>query len=121
MDLRLDRCITLIQGEDRVLGVTVMKDDPAFQPLDLTGYTEIVAVFIKRDGSALEKKLSVTGEVVIVDATCGRIAIALTAANTLALKASDRQSFELALTDAASKTRKVQILGRLNIEAKLEC
>mgnify|MGYP000452782235 CR=1 FL=1 len=66
MDLRLDRCVTVIQGEDRLIGVTVMKDDATFTPQDLTGVTEIVAVFIKRDGSALEKKLSVSPEVVIV-------------------------------------------------------
>lgn len=121
MELNLHRPITLIQGEDREVGVTVLYDSQEFKPYDLTGVTEIVATFIKRDNSTFVKKLSITGEVVVVDEECGKFTITLTAADTENMKASDKQSFEVAITDAGSKVRKFQVIGRLNVKMRLEC
>lgn len=118
--LSLSRPIEVIQGEDRTIGLTIMKDSDEFEPYDLTGVTEISVLFIKRDASTLERTLSGAGGVTVVAATAGRIAVALTAAQTADLKVSNNQSFEIAIT-IASKIRKVQVLGRLNVIGELEC
>lgn len=114
------RC-RIIQGEDRNIPVVLLLDNSTWTPLNLTGATEIVATFIKRDGTAIDKTLSGSGGVTIVDATCGSILIALSAVNTNDMKASDKQSFEIAVTLASGKIRKTQVLQRLDVVAKLEC
>ena len=117
--INLDNAISIIQGEDRIIPVILLIDNEPFKPWDITGATEIVATFIKRDNATLLKKLSLA-EVTIVEAVCGQIEIALTAADTDSMRVSDKQSFEVAVT-IAGKVRKTQIIGRLNVIGKLEC
>ena len=117
--INIDNAISIIQGEDRTIPVILLIDNEPFKPWDITGATEIVATFIKNDQTTITKTLTAL-QVSIVEAVCGMIEIELAAADTLNMRVSDKQSFEIAVT-IAGKVRKTQIMGRLNIRSKLEC
>lgn len=90
--------LTLIRGTDRKFGVKITKDTSnsatSGDPFDLTGATEIRALFGKEDGTVLVKTL--TAEAIeITDELYGKISISLTDTETGSLKVGEAQSFEI--------------------------
>ena len=114
----------IIQGEDESLTVQLKKPDGSF--VDLTGVTEIDAVFFKEDMTCLHKKLSLA-EIVLLNALAGKFQIIMPKADTAVLKLSpvDAQtglagysSFEITYTIAGLDT-KVQFIDSYQVIASL--
>jgi len=105
--------LNIIQGEDRTL--TVLLKDGDGNAYDLTGNTEITALFCAAAGGTLPSAPTKTGgEITIVgSADCGKIQIVLTDADT-ALLATGNQDFEIEL-DAGTDKRIVQLLKAINV------
>lgn len=100
--------ISIIQGSKATLNVRLlMKTSSLPDPLDLTGVTEITTCFFNQDGTELMPSLT-GGEITVTDAIFGKIAIALTAAQTLILAAVDSATLEISI-DFGSGVSKVQI------------
>lgn len=80
----------IVQGEDKsvTIKLTQKTNGPTNgYPFDLTGATEIEAIFLKTDGTCLHKKLSLA-QIVILNALAGSLQVLLTAADTALLAVS---------------------------------
>lgn len=109
----------ITKGEDKVLTVQ-LKDKKSEEFTDLTGVSEIIALFKNQDNSILQKKLSTSG-VALVNALAGKFQILLTSAETLALLVSPEGEFsdiEIRYT-LASKVAIVDLKGSIKVEANL--
>lgn len=96
--------LSVYQNESRDLPVRVQMPDCL--PFDLTGVTEIQARFRATDGLVYIKTLTNEGGLnfgvsVVGAPTAGRLSIALSPADTLALKMGERQDFTLAIYKGA--------------------
>ena len=78
--------------------VGLKKDNLSYDPLDLTGVAEITACFQKTDGTELMISLTGGGITILGNPILGKIAIALTAAQTALLAVVEASTLELALT-----------------------
>jgi len=80
----------IVQGEDKTVTVKLTQkiNGPTNgYPFDLTGATEIEAIFLKTDGTCLHKKLSLA-QIIILNALAGSLQILLTAADSALLAVS---------------------------------
>jgi hypothetical protein len=103
---------TVIQGEDRVLPLRMTNVDGT--PYPLTGVTEISVRFRKSDNTILE--LTLTGHAVtILDATLGRISVAIAADDTQSLMVGERQDFSVVI-EKSTGIRKVNFKDAITIE-----
>lgn len=103
--------VTIIRGSDAEISIRLVNKSTS-EPFDLTGASQIKAVFIKKDETVLEKLMSPDGSVVITSALAGKLKVLLTEADTTNLKLGDEQSFEVEVT-IGSVTTIVQFVGRL--------
>lgn len=99
--------VTIIQGGKKSFVVRVLSQATG-DPYSLTGVTEITACFMKADGTELMKTFTASGGITVVTALLGKLAIALTAAETALLAPVDSAVLELAI-DLGSGPEKVQI------------
>ena len=109
----------IICGEDKSL-IVKLENEVTEYPFDLTGATEIEAIFMKNDGTGLHKLLTTSG-IVILNAPGGAIQINLAASETQVLKISDLDSlssFEVRVS-IAGKKRYVQLKSSIKILASL--
>jgi hypothetical protein len=93
MSLNLDGCQpcsppppVVYQGADKTLDFFLTKQSNG-QPLDITGVTEIEAIFLNTDGTFLELKLSLS-EVTLVSAPGGHFQVQISAADSQLLALS---------------------------------
>lgn len=94
--------LKIVKGEDKTWEVTLPDETCKDKDLDLTGATEITAVFEKTDGTTLS--VTMTGAAItVVAAKAGRISITLSDTNTALLKARDDGSYEIAVDIGAVK------------------
>lgn len=108
----------IYKGENKTL--TIVLTDIHNQPIDITGVTEIEALFLKDDNTVLHKKLSLS-EVVLISAPGGKFSILLLPADTSLLKvdATDTYSdIELRYTIAGSITY-VQLTNSIQVKNSL--
>lgn len=109
----------IIKGEDQTLTVQ-LNDEATKYPYDITGVTEIEALFLKTDGTALSKKYTLA-QVVILNALAGKFQILLTTADTLLLKLSEPgtySSFEVRLT-IGGKVTYIQFVNSIQVVQSL--
>ena len=95
----------VISGEDKVLTIQ-LKDYKAHEFYDLSGATEIIALFKNADSSTLQKKLTTAG-IVMINALAGKFQIMLTAAETSLLAITpvgEYSDIELKVTVASKLT-----------------
>jgi hypothetical protein len=81
---------TLLPGEERVIPLRAVYSDQS--PINLTGVTEIIVRFKRKDGNALIKSMTGT-DVLIVDPLAGRYSVKLSSDDTRSLKKGERQDF----------------------------
>jgi len=105
--------LSIVQGQD-IEPLIYIIDEETCTPFDLTGVTEIRALFNKTDGTKLIKTYTLSGGVTIISDLGGKIKVTLTAANTALLKTGECQSFEVEITKA-TKINIIQFLGKLNV------
>jgi hypothetical protein len=89
-----DSSFVVIQGEDRDLAIRLTNLDGS--PYNLTPITEIRARFRRRDSTILELRYT-RAEISIIEATAGRLSIALSAMTTLQFVPGARQDFSIIL------------------------
>lgn len=99
--------VDIVQGEDKEI-VVQLHDEAAGQYLDLTSVSDITVALKKADGTKLEKKLSVTGEVVVLAATSGKFKAVLNNTDTAALKKGIQPIF---ITIDVSTTKTILVKG----------
>jgi len=104
--------LNIIQGSDREFNVRIESQETK-EPFDLTGVSEIVACFIKDDGSILSKKMTL-GQIAVVNALGGKIKVTLDEVDTAALKAGENKSFEIEIT-IGTITSIVQFIEQLTV------
>ncbi len=102
-----DQVLHIIKGSDREFCVRVVVQDTQ-EPFDLTGASEIRALFRKSDDSTLTKTMT-SGAISIVSACVGKMKIILNEVDTASLKAGENQSFEVEI-QIGSITSIVQFL-----------
>jgi hypothetical protein len=111
--------ITIIRGSDRTFSVlinyTCGGNDP--QPFDLSGTTEIKAIFPNADGTTVVETLT-SGRVTITSPFAGKIKIFIPDGDTSLLNVGENQSFEIEL-HAGAIINIVQFLGMLNVVDRL--
>jgi len=110
---------TIFQGEDKSIQLRVVVKPATISfnlsPLDpLTAGDDLTFKFTKEDGTFLEKKLSVEGDVELIDASLGSLRVNLTAADTMALETGNSVSF-FAEYLFGGKTRIIKFRNQLNI------
>ena len=110
--------LNIIRGSDREFTVKVSMQSPCDttgcgEPFDLTGATEIKALFRKDDDTVLTVTLT-GGDITILSATSGKIKVFLSDANTALLKVGEAQSFELEI-QISTITSIVQFLSSINV------
>lgn len=112
-----EEILKIIRGENKLITVTLV--DVTNQPIDLTGVTEVDAVFLKEDGSCLHKKLSLA-EITLISEPGGKFSIILLPADTQLLKlSSDEYSdIEIRYTIAGVITY-VQLKGVIQVIGSL--
>ena len=119
LDPKAKKIPQIIQGEDKTL--TVQLSDPDTKEFtNITGVSEITAIFLNTDGSFLQKKLSTSG-IVLVNALAGKFQIVLSAAETALLALTPENSYsniEVRFV-IASKTTIVQLEDSIEVVAKL--
>jgi hypothetical protein len=105
--------IDIIKGEDKKIFVQLVNEENKVYKLNLL--TEAKAIFIKDDGTKLEKTLT-GGAITIVDSepANGELMIELSDADTSLLKVANETNFELEIHESAQKTI-VQFLKQLNV------
>lgn len=111
--------VTIVQGEDRDVYLRII-DKKTEEAFDLTNASAINARFKNADDSVLVKTLS-TG-VSKVASTSGKIAVSITASESLLLKAREAQDFELEImigAGSASKITVVQFLQSLTVKSRV--
>ena len=89
----------IIQGKKSFIIIRLVQEahEVRYDPLNLTGCTEIEAVFDKTDGTELVLKLSDDGIQIIDDPLLGKLQVNLTSAQTAELLITDHETLELAL------------------------
>lgn len=109
--------LKLIKGEDKEIFVKFEYEDGKVYKLN--SVTEIKAIFIKDDGTKLEKTQT-GGHIEIVDSTPqnGEIKISLTDADTALIKKGDKQSFEVELHEG-TKLSIVQFKEELQVLTRI--
>ena len=105
----------IIQGSDVTLHIVVRNADG--DALDLTGATEITVRLRRADRQALEKRLS-RAELEVTSAITGRVAVALSDADTDQLNVMPNAPIELWI-DYGSIRRIAQIRSGINVIARL--
>lgn len=105
--------INIIRESDREFSVRITIKETG-DPFDLTGVSQIKAYFPKTDGTALEKNLSPSGAIVVLNALAGKIKITLSEADTALLNVGEAQSFEVEI-QIGSITSIVQFVESLNV------
>lgn len=108
----LNRKLKIIQGEDRLIKVTLFKDN--CEPYDLTSATEITFMFPSADGNGIIKTLTAS-EVSIVNAVGGKIQTTLDDTDTNALRKAKNQDFKIKI-DVGLETRIVKFDDCLTVE-----
>lgn len=109
----MSNLVTIYQGEDKDLNVFVKEESG--KAYDLTGYTEITAVF---KGTSGDITLTQTGgDITVNSAEGGDITITISDTNT-ALLITGTASFEL-LIDVGAVRRIAQYLKVLSVVARL--
>lgn len=83
----------VIRGSDREFVVRIVVQETG-EPFDLTGASEIRALFRKDDDSVLTKAMT-DGSIVILSACTGKMKITLNETDTASLKVGETQSFEV--------------------------
>lgn len=121
--LQLDPCKssvpTIIMGEDKILTVQ-LQDQKTKEFIDISGATEIIALFMKSDNTALQKKLSLS-QIVVISGLAGKFQIILTSVDTASLMqtpADSYSSIEIRLT-IASKLTIVKLENTILVAPKL--
>ena len=109
----------VVQGESRTVPVTLLLSNKDFKTFDITGATEIVARFPGQNSNFIDVTLTGAG-ITIVNAVGGSIDITLTTTTTEALNVGERQNFEVVIT-LPTQVRIAQIIGRLNVRARISC
>lgn len=102
----------LIQGSKATMTIRLVQQVNGFvgDPVDLTGITEVKTCFLQADG-VTETMLTLTGGAITIlgNPVLGKLAIALTAAQTAALAVMSNSTLELALIYGSTDPVKVQI------------
>jgi len=109
----------IVKGEDRSMPLRFVIDsncNPDCEPFPLPtpATTEIIAKFLAAAGGCVEIKLS-DGDITIVSEAGGKILIEISATNSALLQVSDKQDFEVEITQSGKKTIS-QILGCLTVK-----
>ena len=112
VDELLKRTLNIIQGEDRLVKITLFRGECV--PYDLSTVTEITAMFRKQDGGYLVKKLSLL-EVSISNPAAGKIQISLSDIDTSELRVAKNQDFKIQI-DIGAETRIVKFQDCLTVE-----
>lgn len=112
--------LTLVRNEDATIPFTLIKARDTFVPLDISAATEIVARFVKEDGTKLEKTMT-SGAVVIVNGPAGQGTVSVAQADTKILQVSERANMEIQVQFGAAPYRIVQIRGKLNVRDSILC
>lgn len=110
--------IQINKGSDRQFTVRIVQD-PSGEPFDLTGVTEMKAIFPNNDPNAAPVEISMTGgQITIVSAPQGKVTLFLSEVLTVNLQAGDSQNFEMLIT-ISSQRQIVQFIGALKIVERL--
>jgi hypothetical protein len=110
--------LNVIRGSDREFVIKVSIQNPCDaaacgDPFDLTGVTEIKALFRKTDETVLTVTKTAT-DITVLSATAGKIKVFLSDTNTALLKVGDAQSFEIEI-QVGTITSIVQFRDILNV------
>jgi hypothetical protein len=112
--------VTIIRGSDRYFSILVSYtcgvDEPS-QPFDLTGTTEIRALFPKADGTTIVKTYT-GGDITITSAIAGKIRVFINDSETALLNVGDSQSFEVEIHQGPT-VNIVQFVGLLTVIDRL--
>jgi len=111
--------LNIIRGSDKdfTVLVTIIGGCNSGEPFDLTGASEIKALFKKEDDTILTKTLSGSA-ITIVSATTGKIKVLLTDADTSLLAVGDGQPFEIEII-IGTITSIVQFIETLNVRDRV--
>lgn len=113
------KVFSLIQGEDRTLVVRILKSDGCggTEAYDLSGVTEVTAVFKKSDKTKLVKLLSLS-EVSIISPIAGKIQVNLSDTDTALLATGKNQDFALIL-QSGLETREIPFEDCLEVKRSI--
>lgn len=106
-----DEQVEIVTQEDKTFIVKVI-DDSKGDPFDLSSASAITTAFKNSDGSFLD--LSLSSGIAIIDASLGKVQIALTAAQTALFYVANNFTFEMAITIAGEVTR-IQVLNAYSV------
>lgn len=107
--------LNIIRGSDKTFTilVTISGGCNDGSPFDLTGATEIIALFENADTTILEKTMT-GGAITILSAPTGKISVTIADAETALLNVGQSQSFELEI-HIGPLINIVQFVGLLNV------
>jgi len=109
--------IEIVQGEDKSFSVKLT--DGNGNDYDLTGFTEISAVFAATGAPiTVITTLDANGQTAVPNPLCGKIDVTLTDAATLLLTSGDFQDLEIIIDKGTDKTI-VQLSKSLKIKERL--
>lgn len=86
--------VKIIKGSDREFGIFITIEETG-EPFDLTGASEIRAIFLKSDDVSTLVKTMTGGGITVVAACAGKIKVLLDETDTAALKTGELQGFEV--------------------------
>jgi len=107
--------LNIIRGSDKTFTilVTISGGCNDGEPFDLTGASEIKALFANDDGSILTKTMT-GGAITVLSATTGKISVTIPDPETALLAVGQSQSFELEI-HIGPLINIVQFVGLLNV------
>lgn len=114
--------LTIIQGSDQPTFIQILSEecDGTQVPFDLTGVSEVKAIFMKQDNTKLEKKLTDATPGIVLDPSTvsGKFKIDWTEAETSTLRKGENLSFEVEI-NKATKTYIVPFEKVLTVKPRL--
>lgn len=113
--------VTILQGYPKTFTLELRLEDCTGSPFDLTGMTQILAVFPGTDGTPVQLTYTASGGVTVVGAAgAGKIQVAVSAAKSLLMavnpNGTQTQDLQIVVTIATVKTPFL-FFGVLNIVA----
>ena len=112
--------LTIIQGSDQPTFIQILTEEcnGTQVPFDLTGVTEITAIFRKTGGGTIQKKMSVDSGITVDVPASGKFLVNWTESDTAQLLKGESQSFEVEILKA-TKTYIVQFEKVLTVKPRL--
>ena len=105
--------VSIIRKSDRSFVIRLINHEN-MEPFDISGASQVKAYFPKEEGGAVEKNMTPSGAIQILNPAIGKIEITLDENDTALLNVGEAQSFEVEI-QIGSITTVVQFVELLDV------